>query len=121
MIESLIERVWKNPLLTDGLLKLERDWISRSTGADAVGERFEVSAGPRYLEAAAILACSSDARHRLAAYRIATYSHDLFRQQIDGIDAAVRVVLTRLGNFPGLATSDAINQAGGALPLALVT
>ena len=117
MIDALIEKVWSNPALVAGLLSLERSWIARSSGIDAAS--IELKNVKRYVEAAAILACSERTDQRLVAYRIATYAHELFRDQVDGIHAAVRAVLTRLGNFPSVSTNSAIEAALGVTPWTL--
>ncbi|MCS3444983.1 MULTISPECIES: DEAD/DEAH box helicase [Bradyrhizobium] len=118
MIDALINRVWSNPRLPQALDVLERLWIARSAGVD-LSERsisIERSSASRYVEAAAILACSSQTSQRLAAYRLATYVHELFAGSIDGLDAAVRAVLVRLGNFPSVLTNGPIGNALTSTP-----
>ncbi|MDQ8730680.1 DEAD/DEAH box helicase [Bradyrhizobium sp. LHD-71] len=119
MIDALIERVWSNPALSAALATLEKNWIARSAGIEAPSPGIEANSVRRYVEAAAILACSERTDQRLAAYRIATYAHELFRDQLDGLDAAVRAVLTRLGNFPGIATTVSIASALERSPWAI--
>lgn len=120
MIEDLIKNVWETPELNSAIANLEKNWLSVNLGLDADGA-VESEDAARYIEAAAILACSNRADQRLAAYRIATYAHDLFGDKLGGLNAAVRVVLTRLGNFPGLATSPEVDGALSALPLSMAT
>jgi superfamily II DNA/RNA helicase len=116
MIDALIEKVWTNPTLTVALDNLERNWLKQTLKlSGSAPEPIRRKDACRYIEAAGILACSERADRRLAAYRIATYTYDLFRGQLSGLDTSVRAVLTRLGNFPSLVTASEINAA---LPLA---
>ena len=112
MIEALIEKVWENPILSQALSVLEQNWLVRTLNLERpTSPTIQRVDACRYIEAAAILACSERADQRLAAYRIATYAYDLFRGQLDGLEASVRAVLTRLGNFPSLATEPEIDSA----------
>src|SRR4051794_38932112 len=116
MIDALIEKVWTNPILTVALDDLERNWLTRTLKLNgAASEPIRGKDACRYIEAAGILACSERADHRLAAYRIATYTYELFRGQLSGLDSSVRAILTRLGNFPSLVTA---SEVDAALPLA---
>ncbi|WP_164935484.1 DEAD/DEAH box helicase [Bradyrhizobium guangzhouense] len=121
MIDSLIDRIWSNPRLSEAMEILERLWIAKSAGIEPSGPLVSIdrSRASRYVEAAAILACSSQTAQRLAAYRIATYVHELFAGTIDGLDAAVRAILVRLGNFPSVSTSTPIGNALSSSPWAI--
>lgn len=121
MIDALIERVWSSPRLPVAMEALERLWIARSAGVEPSGPSSSIDTDNaiRYVEAAAILACSSQSAHRLTAYRLATYVHELFAGSIDGLDAAVRAVLVRLGNFPSVLTNASIDQALVSTPWAI--
>ena len=72
----------------------------------------------KLLQAAAILAASPDERHQRTAYDIATYGHDLGHAEYPGVAGLLRVILTRLGNFPALATSTNVSSFS-ALPTSL--
>jgi len=112
MIEALIQKVWSNPALATALDSLERQWLAKTLHLEVEpGAGVDVGRARRCIEAAAILACSAQADHRLTAYRMATYIYELFGGQIEGLEGAVRAVLTRLGNFPSLVTSQGINAA----------
>ncbi|MER8775179.1 DEAD/DEAH box helicase [Mesorhizobium sp. M0915] len=112
MIGALIDKVWQNPVLAQALGALEQNWLVQTLHLErSPPVAISKADACRYIEAAAILACSELAAQRLAAYRIATYTYDLFRGEIDGLEASVRAVLTRLGNFPSLATEPGINSA----------
>jgi superfamily II DNA/RNA helicase len=118
MIDALIDRVWSSPRLPEAMEVLERLWIAKSAGIAPIGPIVSIdsSKASRYVEAAAILACSSQTAQRLAAYRLATYVHELFAGTIDGLDAAVRAVLVRLGNFPSVLTNSPIGNALSSTP-----
>jgi superfamily II DNA/RNA helicase len=121
MIDALIDRVWSSPRLSEGMEILERLWIAKSAGIEPAGPVVSIdgSRASRYVEAAAILACSSQSVQRLTAYRLATYVHELFAGNIDGLDAAVRAVLVRLGNFPSVSTNSPIDNALTSTPWAI--
>ncbi|WFU39517.1 DEAD/DEAH box helicase [Bradyrhizobium sp. CB82] len=121
MIDVLIDKVWSNPRLPEAMKILERLWIARSAGVEPTTPVVAVDRhkASRYVEAAAILACSSQPAQRLAAYRLATYVHELFSGTIDGLDGAVRAVLVRLGNFPSILTSSPIGEALASTPWAI--
>jgi superfamily II DNA/RNA helicase len=115
MIDALIEKVWSNPALTIAVEDLERNWLAQALKLSGTApEPIQRTDACRYIEAAGILACSGRADQRLAAYRIATYTYELFRGQLAGLDSSVRAILTRLGNFPSLVTASEIDAA---LPL----
>jgi hypothetical protein len=119
VIDALIERVWSNPALPVTVAVLEKNWIARAAGIETTSPAIDANDLRRFVEAAAILACSERTDQRLVAYRIATYAHELFGSELDGLDAAVRAVLTRLGNFPSLTTSASIDAALEISPWAI--
>jgi superfamily II DNA/RNA helicase len=121
VIEALVQKVWANPSLQRAIESLERDWIRQELSDERLeNPETSRSSACRYLEAAAILACSREPDHRLAAFRIATYTYDLFRGRLDGVAESVRVVLTRLGNFPAISTADDVESAGQRTPWSMI-
>lgn len=74
----------------------------------------------RLIQSAAILAGSSRAPHRHLAYRVATNAFFLRKDTDLHFEAAVRVVLTRLGNFPAHATDETVAAADTRLPMPLL-
>lgn len=111
MIEELAKRVWETPRLHEGLQQLSQDWLQRELEVEArgvLGEDEEEDEFVKLLQAAVILAASSDEKHQRAAYDIATYGHDLARSRFPGVAGLVRVILTRLGNFPAMRTSEKV-------------
>ncbi len=115
-MDALIERVWSTPALGEGLALLERAWLRRAAGLSEDGEVTDRASAARLLEAAAILACSKRMDQRLTAYRLSTYVYELFGGRLIGLDASLRVILTRIGNFPGLVTAKSIDNALGSTP-----
>jgi replicative superfamily II helicase len=65
------------------------------------------------------LACSENIDHRIGALRLSTYVFEAFRESNFAFDSALRVVLTRLKNFPALETRRVVAEAFPSLPLAL--
>lgn len=117
MIEELIQSVWSNPALQNGMAGLERDWIRQELSiSEFQAPEVDVSSARRYIEAAAILAFSHKADQKLAAYRIATYAFELFSDQMVGIAEAVRAILTRLGNFPAISTAKRVDESLATSP-----
>jgi hypothetical protein len=73
----------------------------------------------RAMSASAVLACSVFLEHRMAALRLSTYVYEIFQASQLSFDAALRVVLTRLGNFPAVGTRASVEQALEILPWSL--
>ncbi|MER9496369.1 hypothetical protein NKI86_31945, partial [Mesorhizobium sp. M0320] len=87
VIGALIDKVWQNPVLAQALGALEQNWLVQTLHLErSPPVAISKADACRYIEAAAILACSELAAQRLAAYRIATYTYDLFRGEIDGLE-----------------------------------
>ncbi len=119
-MQELADKVWSNPLLHPLAARLQRAWIAREIGIshDDAPSLEEVG---RLVEAAAILACSETPLHRRLAHRLVTSAFELHGISMLPLNQAVRVVLTRLGNFPAFATRDAVRDAQPLLPLGLLT
>lgn len=128
MIESLIATVWENPRLAEALRATETQWLSKALNlqnpslfGDTTMSPIQLPLVRRYVEAASILACSAVEDHRSAAYRLSTYCYDLYHTDIPELEAALRVVLTRLGNFPALETEAAVWGSMPKLPWPLAS
>ena len=117
MIEVLAQRVWDTPLLHEGVGRLAQLWLQHELKVGEAGELDEEEL-IKLLQAAAILAASPDELHQRTAYDIATYGHDLSRAEYPGVAGLLRVILTRLGNFPALSTSTKVSSFS-ALPTSL--
>lgn len=61
-------------------------------------------------QAAVILATSSDPAHLRAAFSTAACAADLARLHMPGLDGVLRIVLTRMGNFPALGTAQTVGD-----------
>jgi len=118
-MQELADHIWGNARFHETAAHAHRTWLGRElrrpletevTAADAV----------RLMQAAAVLACSENAEHRRQAYRTATMTYEIVGTDQLPMQQALRVVLSRLGNFPALETRDDVNKAGGDLPLDLV-
>lgn len=73
------------------------------------------------MQAAAILACSEKLEHRTIAYRLATSIYDLHQERDANFHKPLRVILTRLENFPSISTKKDVSEAGKHLPVSLIT
>ena len=115
MIQDLADRVWANPRFQRAAKAIEKAWLTselRLNNSLGISE----NAAARAISATAILACSSNLEHRIAALRLATYIFEIFEQSDLPFDSALRVVLSRLGNFPSIGTRDSVDQALPTLP-----
>lgn len=117
---ELIEAVWADPRLHEVSGRLRRAWMAEEIGVTLPNPP-SIAEIAQVVEAAAILACSTEAGHRQAAYRIATSALELHGTTALPLDQAVRVVLGRLGNFPALGTRRDVAEAQHLLPLGLLT
>lgn len=118
MIQDLADKVWANPSFHAAARSIELAWLTKELRVDQiepVSERTAVSA----MEAAAILACAKQLERRKLAHRVATSIFELFAGSNAPFDAALRVVLARLGNFPSIETKDAVQESLSALPWSL--
>lgn len=120
MITELSTRVWENPQFHDAVRLVEVAWLKRELGV-TTGEGVPLEKAEKLIRAAAILACSDQQSHREIAFRAATCVYDLVGSAELPMDQALRVVLSRLGNFPSLATKADVDVALPYLPFSLVT
>lgn len=118
MMQELADKVWGNPNFHAAAHRIEIAWLTKEIGGIVDGHADIVDA-TRLMRSAAILACSETADHRRAAFRVATCAYDLFGTGLAPLDQALRVVLTRLGNFPSIGTRSDVASARASLPLML--
>ncbi len=118
-MQELANLIWANPRFHDTAAHAHRTWLARELQKPL---EMEVTADDavRLMQAAAVLACSEDPGHRRQAYRTATMTYEIVGTNQLPMQQALRVVLSRLGNFPALQTRDDVSAAGGDLPLDLV-
>lgn len=120
MIQDLSDKVWANHRLHELARSINRAWLKKELKLEWRPIITEASA-MRAIEAAAILSCSKQLERRKLAYRIATSAFELFEESDAPFDAALRVVLTRLGNFPSTETRPTIDGAFSVLPWTLAS
>lgn len=118
MMQELADKVWGNPGFQDAAHRIELAWLTKEIGGIDDGHA-DIADATRLMRSAAILACSETADHRRAAFRVATCAYDLFGTAQVPLDQALRVVLTRLGNFPSIGTRADVASARASLPLML--
>lgn len=118
MMQELADKVWENPGFHDAAHRVELSWLTKEIGGVHDGHA-DIADATRLMRSAAILACSETADHRRAALRVPTCAYDLFGAGQVPLDQALRVVLTRLGNFPSIGTRADVASARANLPLIL--
>ncbi|MFK4533473.1 hypothetical protein ABIA00_001656 [Bradyrhizobium ottawaense] len=120
MIAELSNRVWESLEFHEAVRLVEVAWLKRELGVTE-GDGIPLEKAEKLVRAAAILACSDQQSHRETAFRAATCVYDLVGCAELPMDQALRVVLSRLGNFPSLATKSDVDTALPHLPFSLVT
>ncbi len=118
MIQELSDKVWGNSRFHEAAQRIEIAWLTREIGG-VVDVPPDITDATKLMRSAAILACSATADHRRAAFRVATCAYELFGADKFPMDQALRVVLTRLGNFPSIGTRANVDLAHVSLPLVL--
>lgn len=118
MMQELADKVWGNPGFHDAAHRIEIAWLTKEIGG-IVDVHADIADATRLMRSAPILACSETADHRRSAFRVATCAYDLFGTGQVPLDQALRVVLTRLGNFPSIGTRADVASARASLPLML--
>lgn len=119
MIQDLADKIWENPRFHDAAHRIELAWLTKEIGG-LERKQANLADAKSLIQSAAVLACSETADHRRAAFRVATCTYDLFGTDQVPLDQALRVVLTRLGNFPSIGTRHDVESAQANLPFALV-
>jgi replicative superfamily II helicase len=120
MIQELADKVWKNQNFQSTAKAIEKLWLANELNLRKPRTVNEGSTA-RAMSAAAILACSNNLQHRIAALRLATYIFEINESSQLPFDSALRVVLTRLGNFPSIGTRTQVESAMKTLPWILAT
>ncbi|UGV27731.1 DEAD/DEAH box helicase [Rhodopseudomonas boonkerdii] len=118
MIQDLADTIWADSRFHRLAKAIERNWLSQELKIASKSSVSEDSAA-RAMSASAILACSETLEHRIGALRLSTYVYETFGRSKLPFDSALRVVLSRLKNFPALETRDPIAKALPTLPLSL--
>lgn len=118
-MQDLANKVWSNPAFHLAAARMQRAWIARDIRLQGL-DPLDLGEAARVMRAAAILACSHDRRHREMAYRAATATFELHGSDRLPFDQAVRVVLSRLGNFPAMQTRQQVATALPNLPLGMI-
>lgn len=118
-MQELADHIWSNSRFHDVAAQAHRTWLARELGKPIV-EEVTADDAVRLMQAAAVLACSTNSEHRRQAYRSATMAYEVVGAETLPMQQALRVVLSRLGNFPALETRDDVGRAGKDLPLDLI-
>lgn len=119
-MQELPDKVWSNDKFHEAASRVEKAWLIGEVGATKL-EIIEEDVASKLMRASAILACSTVAEHRQKAFRVATCVYELFGSKTLPLEQALRVVLSRLGNFPSIGTRKDVDAAISYMPLSLVT
>ncbi len=109
MSDALADRVWGSAEFHKSLSQLNSAWLQRELAMEETANVSDTDV-VRCVQAAAILAVSDDPVRQRAAYSIAACANDLRGSDLPGLAGALRVVLTRMGNFPAMGTDEAVNS-----------
>lgn len=118
-MQELANHIWNNTRFHDVVALAHRTWLARELGRPLAQEVTSDDAA-KLMQAAAVLACSTNPEHRRQAYRSATMAYEIVGAETLPMQQALRVVLSRLGNFPALETREDVGAAGKDLPLDLM-
>jgi hypothetical protein len=119
MIQLLADKVWGNPRFHEASYRIELSSLTKEIGGVS-DVPADLSDATKLMRSAAILACSTSEEHRRAAFRVATCAYELFGASQVPLDQALRVVLTRLGNFPSIGTRKDVEDSNASLPFSLI-
>jgi superfamily II DNA or RNA helicase len=108
-MEQLIHRVWENPKFHDQLAIVSTAWLQRELDVSQTASLTDAEL-VQCVQAAAILSGSTKPAHRRAAFSVAACAADLGREHLPGLDGALRIVLSRMGNFPAIQTAATVDQ-----------
>jgi hypothetical protein len=107
VIDQLADRIWARSEFQRHFADLSTAWLQKELGVKPTVLMTDANL-VRTVQAATILAASRDPERRRVAYTIAACAADLSRGDLPGLDGALRIVLTRMGNFPALHTSQSV-------------
>lgn len=119
MIQELADHIWDNSRFHEAAARTQRTWLARELGKP-IDDEVAAEDAVKLMEAAAVLACSSDAEHRRQAYRAATMTYEILGSSSRPMQQALRVVLNRLGNFPAIETRVDVRDSASDLPFDLL-
>lgn len=118
MIQDLADKIWGNVRFQRAAKAIERAWLTTELKLSN-SSKISNSTATRAMSASAVLACSANPDHRIAALRLSTYIFEIFETSPLPFDSALRVVLARLGNFPSMGTRKSVQDALKNLPWTL--
>src|SRR3954454_3411600 len=108
-IELLSARLLASEAFTEAVVALRTARLHEI--AQQVVEMLPVELVRRLARAASILASSKNPSNRKLAYTIATDLHLVTRKSDMSFDAALRVILARIGNFPAISTDEKVDAS----------
>ncbi|MBR0804568.1 hypothetical protein AB7M63_007910 [Bradyrhizobium japonicum] len=109
MNEELADRIWKSDEFWKQFSNISNAWLQRELSISATANASDEEIA-RCVQAAVILSADRDSERQRAAYSIAACTNDLKGSELPGLAGALRVVLTRMGNFPAIGTAESVNH-----------
>jgi hypothetical protein len=100
--EELAERIRENPQFSKDIKSLLQERFFRfdkNTNTSPPKDRSYVK---RLAETALIMASSSNEKHRILAYELATVLFEEMAQEFPGLNSFMKLICTRLGNTPAV-------------------
>jgi hypothetical protein len=104
MLSELSDRIWNNANFHNSLAALTQAWLQQELDLPKTAEISTLQL-MKCVQAATILSTSEEPKRQRAAYSIAACAYDLSADKLPGLAGALRVVLSRMGNFPALGTT----------------
>jgi hypothetical protein len=116
LLEALIRDIREDDRYRADLDELMLDRLDQSLIRK--GPLGEPEPGPleRLVQSAGILSLSADGDARREAFTIASAAYELYGEALDGLSDALRLVMSRLGNFPSLDFRPEIRSRPSNLP-----
>lgn len=117
MIETLVKEIRETKQFVldyQGLVEQRMTQTLRQAGAYPEPDGNSVD---RLIQSAGILSLSSDPAARREAFTIATAAFELYGEAMGGLADALRLVMSRLGNFPSLDFRGTLSDQASQLPI----
>ncbi len=109
VIEVLSQRLLESRSFGEAVVSLRTARLREIARGDV--EEVPIELVRRLASAASILASSRNPSNRKLAYTIATDLHLVTRNSNLSFDAGLRVILSRIGNFPAISTDERVEAA----------
>ncbi|PZQ11848.1 MAG: hypothetical protein DI565_16795 [Ancylobacter novellus] len=119
MIEAIVASIRSNPNFRSDFEALVTDRLRQTLERIGPLPEPDDPSLERLLQSAGLFGLSADPAAKREAFRIATAAYELYGASMDGLADVLCVILSRLGNFPGLDFRGLGGESRGTLPLPL--